>query len=346
MTNLELLDYCKARPEPFYDPYYSKQDIRLIISSDAGKPNALQNANAIIRRNIIALEALGGKGEDAAEFKLAEGIVEALKQEGINNSEFTSYWVVKDVSFSIYQKMRKEDQCRFVLEMAKHYIQDRHGLYSHYGYSDSTLQVKADSFAHKRSGGQGQSKVLAMLKKFGLSHFTNTEFEVFRGLDDCVVLADAGGSSIFDQFVREYSLRFGWGPHHENKRPDFLVKRRGDYWVVEHKHMKEFGGGQNKQINEIIDFVGQSEEMPGVHYVSFLDGILFNRIFLGDGDPKVVAQRAKIIDHLGKHPQNYFVNTAGFAWLMQGDEMDSEAPSLMESPSEYRLRGSNSGGLE
>ncbi len=153
MTNLELLDFCKNTPEPFFDLHYSKQARRLIISRDQDEPNDLQLANALIRRNITALEALLGKGEDSAELKLVADMVEALEQEGINNSEFTSYWEVNDVSVSIYRSLQKEERCRFVLEMAKRYIQDRHGLYSTYGYSDTTLQVKADSFAHKRSGG-------------------------------------------------------------------------------------------------------------------------------------------------------------------------------------------------
>ena len=179
MKNLELLNFCKKYPEPFFDLHYSKKARELVISRDKNSPNDLQRANALIRRNITALEALLGKNEKAAELKLAAEMVDALEQEGINNSEFTSYWEVNDVSVSIYRRLQKQDQYKFVLEMAKRYIQDRHELYSAYGYSDTTLQVKADSFAHKRSGGQGQTKVLAMLARFGMPVFENIDLGEF-----------------------------------------------------------------------------------------------------------------------------------------------------------------------
>lgn len=339
MTNIELLGFSTRNPEPFFDPYYSKQARQLVISSDKGSPNALQRANAVIRRNITALEALVGKNEKEAELKLAAEIVSALEQEGINNSEFTSYWEVNDVSVSIYRKLEPEDQGRFVLEMAKRYIQDRHSVYSAYGYSDTTLQVKADSFAHKRSGGQGQAKVLEILAGSGIKLFARNDLRDFCEGPDSVVLADSTGKTLFDQFVQSKGLEFSWGPAHENKRPDFLIKAKGGFWIVEHKHMKEFGGGQNKQINEIIDFIGQREEQPEIHYVSFLDGILFNRIFLHEGDRKMEAQRSKIFSNLKACPNNLFVNTAGFEKLMAADEPGKSTARIRDEASSYRLEG-------
>jgi hypothetical protein len=94
-----------------------------------------------------------------------------------------------------------------------------------------------------------------------------------------------------------------------------MVKEGASYWIIEHKHMKEFGGGQNKQINEIIDFVGQREGNREVHCVSFLDGIPFNRLLIQPGDRKVMAQRRRIEENLEHCPSNFFVNTAGFLRL-------------------------------
>ena len=349
MTNIELLYFCKEYPEPFFDLHYSKQARELVISRDKDSLNDLQRANALIRRNITALEALLGKNEKAAEIKLAAEMVDALEQEGINNSEFTSYWEVNDVSVSIYRSLQKEDRYKFVLEMAKRYIQDRHSLYSAYGYSDTTLQVKADSFAHKRSGGQGQAKVLALLARFGMPLFENPDLREFIKAGSAVILADGTGRALFDEFVKFKALRFVWGARHENKRPDFLIKAHDSFWIVEHKHMKEFGGGQNKQVNEIIDFVGESEKHQDVHYVSFLDGILFNRIFLHEGDPKVEAQRSRILENLTACPNNYFVNTAGFSNLMTPKGDARKNPRVREEDENYRLGGKkinneNSGG--
>jgi hypothetical protein len=168
MTNVELLAFCRQNPEPFFDPHYSKQSKDLIISRDPQSPNRLQQAHSAIVRNITAIAALDGKGEVRAMEKLVAEIVRELEVEGINNSEFTSYWEVNDVSFSIYRHLQPEDRVRFVMEMARNYIADRHAVYSVYGYTDTTLQVKADSFAHKRSGGQGLEKVCTLFRRAGL----------------------------------------------------------------------------------------------------------------------------------------------------------------------------------
>lgn len=341
MTNLELLEYCKKNPEPFFDAYYSKNAQELIINRDKDAPNSLQRANALVRRNITALEALIGKEEHAAELKLAEEIVDALKTNGINYSEFTSYWAVNDVSFSIYRQLRAEDRTRFVLEMAKSYIKSRHALYSAHGYSDTTLQVQADSFAHKRSGGQGQEKVLDILRKFEIIPYQQTSRGDFETTTNTVILPDSDARPLFDSFLSRRKLSFRWGPSHENKRPDFLIHAKKQFWIVEHKHMKEFGGGQNKQITEIIDFLAQAEDCQDIHYVSFLDGILFNRIFLDRGDEKAKAQRNSIANKLEMHPGNYFVNTAGFRYLMSPHEFVSTPTTISDDPAEYRLRGTN-----
>ncbi|MEI6278392.1 MAG: hypothetical protein WCQ16_03280 [Verrucomicrobiae bacterium] len=343
MKNLELLEYCKQNPEPFFDSYYSKNAQKLIISRDKDAPNSLQKANALVRRNITALEALSGKGEQEAELKLAAEIVDALTTTGINYSEFTSYWAVNDVSFSIYRQLRAEDRIRFVLEMAKSYIKSRHTLYSTHGYSDATLQVQADSFAHKRNGGQGQEKVLKMLREFQIIPYQGTDLEGFENSNNTVILPDSDARALFGSFLSRRKLSFRWGPSHENKRPDFLINTKRQFWIVEHKHMKEFGGGQNKQITEIIDFLAQAEECQDVHYVSFLDGILFNRIFLDKGDEKAKTQRSSIMEKLGMYPGNYFINTAGFRYLMSPRDSNLMTPTASEDMAEYRLRGASSG---
>ncbi len=80
---------------------------------------------------------------------------------------------------------------------------------------------------------------------------------------------------------------------------------------MEHKHMKESGGGQDKQMTEIIDFVSYNDN--GVGYISFLDGVYFN--LLSDKNitsGKSFIQRSKIYKNLNNNKQNYFINTRGF----------------------------------
>src|SRR3989338_11330354 len=100
----------------------------------------------------------------------------------------------------------------------------------------------------------------------------------------------------------------------------FIFKKlRNNIFIVEHKHMKEGGGGQDKQVNEVISFVSFSESNNKIHYISFLDGIYFNLFtntkYLNKG--KILNQLNNIKQKLKRNKQNYFVNTAGFKKLLK-----------------------------
>lgn len=89
------------------------------------------------------------------------------------------------------------------------------------------------------------------------------------------------------------------------------LRLNGRLSVIEHKHMKEGGGGQDKQIGELIDFIRQND--PQVSYISFLDGVYFNELAVADqSERKSRAQLNQIRQALRANRYNYFVNTAGF----------------------------------
>jgi len=80
--------------------------------------------------------------------------------------------------------------------------------------------------------------------------------------------------------------------------------------------MKESGGGQDKQMSEIIDFVSYNEN--NVSYISFLDGIYFNLLAnqnIKFGKP--YFQRKSIYANLKRSKQNWFINTKGFIKLLK-----------------------------
>jgi hypothetical protein len=81
--------------------------------------------------------------------------------------------------------------------------------------------------------------------------------------------------------------------------------------------MKECGGGQDKQLVEIIDMIDQSEKNIEINYISFLDGILFDRLFNFPSKGKMEAQRKRIYSILKKRRNSYFVNTIGFSTLIE-----------------------------
>lgn len=314
--NLVLLDACRKELDRFIEPYYEKE--HLVITIDPRTQNDLMRANTAILNAITAYGEVMGTAEQRVLDGLIHKIMRALETPEINNSEFTSYWEVNDVSFSIYRGLRLEEQVEFLHEIVRRYLRKRHGMYQAHGYTPTTLQVKADSFAHKRSGGLGLDKVEAMLKESGFVRH-HGEVEAFARMERAYALPDRGDARLFDAWLQRYGVVFQWGADHRGKRPDFLLRAHNTWIVVEHKHMKECGGGQDKQIMEVTGFVSHAEaEAASVYYVSFVDGILFDRLASCEGGKKLRAQGEKIRSCLSENKRNYFVNTWGFLQLLRG----------------------------
>ena len=101
----------------------------------------------------------------------------------------------------------------------------------------------------------------------------------------------------------------------QDKLPDMVFKYADEFYIVEIKNMKGGGGGQNKQIVEVINFIRYAEQNRHVHYVTFLDGEYSNLLHKSQ-QRKIRLQREDIVGCLTRNPGNYFVNTAGFMALL------------------------------
>ena len=110
-------------------------------------------------------------------------------------------------------------------------------------------------------------------------------------------------------------ISYEYGSKNQQKIPDLVIKIKGKLLILEAKHIKESGGAQDKQINELITFIRQKENKP-VSYVAFLDGRYFNKFTGTSLSGKVQEQRDAIEKVLQEHPSNYFVNTAGLRQLL------------------------------
>lgn len=97
--------------------------------------------------------------------------------------------------------------------------------------------------------------------------------------------------------------------------PDAIFKFNNIIYIVEHKHLKEGGGGQDKQLLEIIDLIKYSED--GVRYISYLDGMYFNSLINPKSTVKINTVKNDIINNLTKCLNNFFVNTMGFEKILK-----------------------------
>jgi len=319
IDNVKLFGFSLNNPEPIIDEFYVKSG-DIIISKNLEEPTDVMEKNLELLESISAYSfAKKNKNKPTAK-KAVENILEIVKSKNINYSEFVSFWSVVDISYSLFTKMKLKEQTDVIRYIVEKYIDSRHGLYSLHGYTATTLQVGKDAKAHKESGSLGLRKVSELLDKAGYKNMNTATLEdAVSKYEKVYIEADKKGKKLFKNILRHYKIKFSWSKNKEQKMPDFLIKNREDIFIIEHKHMKEGGGGQDKQINEIISFVSFSEKDTSIHYVSFLDGTYFNLFINNDSlrEGKILNQFKNIKKHLEKNKQNYFVNTGGFKKLLE-----------------------------
>ena len=99
----------------------------------------------------------------------------------------------------------------------------------------------------------------------------------------------------------------------QNKDLDLIIKIDNQIFIVEAKHLNTSGGGQDKQIAELIEIVNLKERDENIFYISFLDGNYSNILLANEkcGD-KLKTQRREIKRYLKNNARNYWLNTKGF----------------------------------
>lgn len=318
-NNTELFDFSLQNPESLVDDFYIK-DRGLIISGAPDSPNQLMRINRELLDNITAYRVATSQGNEEMRTGILQTVQTLMQNKGLNFSEFTSFWAVVDVSYSLYKSLPSEDQLKFLASVIEKYLEMRHTIYLSHGYSATTLQVGKDAKAHKSSGSLGINKTASILSEYGYAQMTDLTVDAFRNSDMVILFTDKNGKRVFREILRAFQIEFLWSTGHQGKMPDVLFRNGDDLFIVEHKHMKEGGGGQDKQVAEVIDFIGHSEENPNVqvHYVTFMDGLYFNLLTRPPGgNGKLATQIATIRTNLSENANNYFVNTAGFKELLR-----------------------------
>lgn len=317
MTNLEVLAYSGRRPVPLIDSYYNKGS--LVITPAKGQSNELMKANSRLIELITVFNYLNGEGllEDAAEIqRVVENVVKILDSvEGINYSAFSQFFMVYNSTYNSYSKFDGAKKRRFVYAMLLRYCEERHGMYLSHGYSDAILQVMCDNYSHKRNSKTTIDKITDTIETLGFKRLSETVS--FESSDNFYFLPDKGDAGIYHNMVSSLSLETRALRQEQDKLPDFIIKIDGDYYIGEAKMMKGSGGGQDKQLVEIINFIRYQERQPNVHYVVYFDGEYANMLLSStDRSPKIERQYQDIVKCLTENPKNFFVNPDGFIVLL------------------------------
>ena len=315
------LDYFKFSCENFDDIIdFSNAGGCVVVAKDQNESiTNLQKAYHKLVELIISYKTLKNRSTNQ---NLIRGVLKDIarileKEELINYTPFCIYFQVLRYSYSAYikdcQKMAEKDKIKLIQQIIDLYLNNRHDIYTFYGYNDQVLQAMSDASSSRRNGKTGIKKLEDIL--IPLSYKKAYNFEDFQENDKVYVLPDKDGKELFKKILNEYNIDFQFFHRRDAKYPDILIRKKDDIYIVEHKMINGSGGSQNEEMNEIIDFIGYPESNPHVRYISCLNGNYMSELNRSVGKSK--AQKTRIIKHLGCFNRNYFVNGMGFQKLLK-----------------------------
>ena len=242
-----------------------------------------------------------------------DSMIALLSVDGMNLSPFSQYLLVHNISHSIFQSLENEMKYEVLSELVPKYFADRHIKYKQLGYSDIVFQVMSDNYSHKRQSKTGIDKILDYLSVYKFAKIDSLG-SLFN-YELSYLLPDKGDKDLFFELLNSKSIEFKFSKLKSGKLPDLVLFINDKILIIEHKTMRELGGGQDKQIAEIIDFIRYSEKDSNISYLTFLDGILANSINKR-AKSKTLRQYNDILEVLNDNRNNFFVNTFSFKKLI------------------------------
>ncbi len=330
--NQKLLDYSLTHQELLADPHFSEHN-PFIITESRRKINELIKAYNQLQEYIICYKNAREDEDEASQNRYVSKIIEVLKTENINYAEFPCFWNVLDTSYSMFSSelgdAEKKDFIRSALNL---YLAKRFKAYQVHGLSPVIMQANCDAAAHKRNSSYAKLKVANILAELGYRELLPTKsaktdwkqtVRLFSESDLVFRSVSSKNDPFFKAFVSFLKIDYVFLTGRKSKAPDFVIKKNSHFYIVEHKHVKEGGGGQDKQLDELIEFVSLDSGNEQIHYVSYLDGYYFNimiknRLINRSDKPnphKSILQLNNIKLALQGNPRNYFLNSAGFKEL-------------------------------
>lgn len=308
LNNIELFNECFENPVNNIDPYNREILNKEIIPKDSDIPCELLKRNTMLIELINEYNNYNATGDKSHNENIIKEIDSCLNYDGMNLCPFSQYLMVHDVNYKMYLNNLNPKDKEYILDC---YIQDRHQTYLNRNYSEIIFQVLADSYSHKRKGNFGVKKISKICEDFG---FRKIKTKDLINQKSYYILPDSDGKKIFKLILQNFHIKFDFEKSHQGKMPDILIKYNDIFIIAEHKTSKESGGGQDKQMTEIIDFINYDER--GIRYVSYLDGVLFNELKNPSESNKLFRDKNNILKNLEHNQYNYFVNDFGFKKLL------------------------------
>ena len=303
MNNLRLFEFCRQNPERSLDPAY------MFVEKHPKLPLYVKNTKKI-KELLITIKTLHKKKSSEATLNpIFQDLQKALRKDA-NYSEFGAFINACDS----YIDSVKQD-LGLLKKVTGIYLQKRD---LNEIVPAEWIQALVDKGSARMKGAAGEYKLVRILeaKKYV---FADT-FQKFQNYEKAVARSSSSGDFSNEGIKRNFRISIGKGT--QDKRLDLVIKNRHDIYFVEAKHINTSGGGQNKQVSELINVLRKDVHNKCYHFVAFLDGVYSNILLeagLGTTSKKAKnkAQKQKhdILSILKQRSSNYWANTAGFEKL-------------------------------
>lgn len=296
-NNLHYFEISRRNPEKILDGFY------IFDENNPQLPKYITNTKEI-KNILITIRTLQNKKEDKKVIE--KYFLELAKVLGkfSNCSEFACFINACD-SLIKYAK----NDIVLLKEITQRYFNKR--ILNEIA-PEEWIQAILDSNSARKKGKCGENKLLYILVKNGFQKVKT--WKDFSDKQKCV----AEFSKIFSVNNVRSKLGVKLAANNQNKKLDLIIKTNGRIFLCEAKHLNTSGGGQNKQITELIKIISLKEQNKNISYLAFLDGS-YSNIILGDENRKgkLKTQRKEIRKYLLRNINNFWVNTSGFTSLFR-----------------------------
>jgi len=295
ISNKKILEYSIKNPEIFLDKNYMFVEKHSSLDLYINKTKKIKNILITIKE--LTLKKYSQKTIEKLYIDLHQEI-----KKYANYSEFGCF--INACDSNIDEVKRDVDLLK---EITKLYIK----------YRDVTeivpsewMQALLDKGSSRRKGQIGEGKLIDILTKGGFTFTKNIEeFKKNK-------LSVAKSTGKFSNKGLKDNFGINIGEKKQDKKIDLIIKIKNNIYFLEAKHMNTGGGGQDKQNVEYIDLIKDKAPKMNYHFVSFLDGLYFNKLFVSHKNSTKMSNQEKDIRlALRKNKNNYFINTLGFKKL-------------------------------